>query len=87
MEYAVKCAEDNGTDCALRLADSFDKVVDSLQELPERGVKKLRYIPSRYHIIPFWRHLWLVYQIDHKELVVYIEYLIDDRSNYGRLFS
>lgn len=51
MEYAVKCAEDNGTDCALRLADSFDKVVDSLQELPERGVKKLRYIPSRYHII------------------------------------
>ncbi|WP_343208411.1 type II toxin-antitoxin system RelE/ParE family toxin [Anaerolentibacter hominis] len=86
-EYAVQIAVDNGIECALRLADAFDEAVESLRELPQRGVRNLSYIPARYHVIPFWKHLWLVYQIQLKEHTVYMDYLIDDRSDYGRLFQ
>ena len=86
-EYARKFAGDNGIECAMRLVDAFDEAVNSLKELPQRCVKKLSYIPARYHIIPFWKHLWLVYQIDFEERMVYIDYMVDDRSDYGRLFQ
>lgn len=86
IDYAQKCAMDNGEECGLRLVDSFDHAVASLKEMPQRGSRKLAYIPSRYRIISFWKHLWLVYQIGQMEETVYIDYLIDDRSDYGRLF-
>lgn len=86
IDYTRRFAMDNGIDCANRFTDSFDKAVDSLSEIPQRGVRKLKYIPYRYHIIPFWKHLWLVYQISEKTRVVYIDFLIDDRSDYGKLF-
>lgn len=85
IEYAKKFALDNGMECSLNLVDSFDKVIESLKELPQRGTRKLEYIPSRYHVITFWKHLWLVYQIDSN--MVYIDYIIDDRSDYGRLLK
>ena len=84
--YAQKCAIDNGIECATNLVDSFDKAINSLETLPKRGIKKLQYIPAKYHIITFWKHLWLVYPVDHDNFTVYIDYLIDDRSNYRRLF-
>lgn len=87
VEFAEKCALDNGVECALHLADSFDHAVESLKEMPHRGAKNLEYIPKRYRIITFWRHLWLVYQIGEKERTVFIDYLLDDRSDYGRLFK
>ncbi len=31
----------------------------------------------------FWAHLWLVYQIKEEDKCVKIEYIIDDRQNYG----
>ena len=87
VEYASKFAIDNGIECATKLVDNFDKVIISLQELPQRGVRKLAYIPDRYHIINIWPHLWLVYQIDNQNQKIYIDYLINDRSNYGVLFK
>lgn len=87
VRYAEKCALDNGIECALHLADSFDQAVDSLKEMPHRGARNLEYIPRRYRSITFWKHLWLVYQIGEQERKVYIDYLLDDRSDYGRLFK
>lgn len=84
--YAGKFAADNGIECTMSLIDAFEKAVASLTEMPQRGVRKLSYIPARYHTISFWKHLWLVYQINCDENIVYIDYLIDDRSDYGRLF-
>ena len=87
INYATKCAVDNGEECAYRLVDSFDKAVLSLEDLPERATRKLLYIPSKYRIITFWKHLWLVFQVNKKDITVYIDYVIDDRSVYEALFK
>lgn len=87
LGYADRFAIDNGLECATNFVEAFDETVDSLKELPQRGVNKLRYIPACYHMIPLWKHLWLVYQINEADKKVYIDYLIDDRSDYGRLFK
>ena len=86
IDYARRFALDNGIECANKFTDSFDHAVESLTEIPQRGVRKLKYIPSRYRIIPFWKHLWLVYQIDENAKEVYVDFLIDDRSDYGKIF-
>lgn len=86
IRYAEKFASDNVIECALNLTNSFDEAVDSLAEMPERGVRKIKYIPKRYHIINFWKHLGLVYQISEMNHTVYIDFLIDDHSDYGKLF-
>lgn len=87
IDYARQFASEHGADCSMKFVNSFDSAVDSLKEMPQRGIRKLAYIPSRYYLISFWKHLWFVYQIDVPSNKVYIEYIIDDRSDYGRLFS
>lgn len=87
INYAKKFAVDNGEECAYRLIDSFDQATLSLQNMPERATRKLPYIPSKYRIIPFWKHLWLVFQINKKDNTVLIDYIIDDRSSYERFFQ
>lgn len=47
------------------------------------GCARLKYVPSKYRVINFWAHLWLVYQIKEEDKCVKIEYIIDDRQNYG----
>lgn len=87
INYAKKFAVDNGEECANRLVDSFDQTVLSLNDMPERAIRKLLFIPSKYHIIPFGKHLWLVFQINKRENVVFVDYVIDDRSSYDLLFK
>ncbi len=70
-----------------RFIDAFAAAKKSLESLPERGVHRLRYLPSMYRMIPFWPHLWLVYRVSKKERIVYIDLLLDDRSDYGCLFN
>lgn len=82
-EYVFRCAKDNGEECALRLLDAFDDKVGDLENTPLIGCARLRYIPSKYRIITFWPHLWLVFQVKEEEKCVKIEYIIDDRQNYG----
>ena len=66
--------------------DYFAAAKTSLEGLPERVSHRLRYLPSMYRLIPFWPHLWLVYRVSKKKKVVYIDLVIDDRSDYGSLF-
>ena len=87
VNYAVKFAVDNGEECANNVVDSFDRAVLSLENMPERATRKLPYIPSKYRIVTFWKHLWIVFQINKKESKVYIDYIIDDRSAYVKLFE
>lgn len=82
-EYVFLCAEDNGTECALRLLDAFDCRVSALESAPWIGCARLKYVPAKYRVILLWEHLWLVYQIRESENCVKIEYIIDDRQNYG----
>lgn len=82
-EYAFRCARDNGKDCALRLLDSFDEKIAYLESTPCIGCARLKFIPAKYRVLSFWPHLWLVFQIKEEENCVKIEYIIDDRQNYG----
>lgn len=82
-EYTFRCAEDNGGECALRLLDAFDEKAGYLENTPLTGCARLKYIPSKYRVISFWPHLWLVFQMKEEEKCVRIEYIIDDRKNYG----
>lgn len=81
-EYTIMQDEELGN----KFIDSFAAAKTSLENLPERGSPRLRYLPSMYRLIPFWAHLWLVYRVNKKEKVVYIDLVIDDRSDYGSLF-
>ena len=82
-EYTFRCANDSGTNCALRFLDSFDSKISYLESTPMLGCARLKYVPSKYRVINFWAHLWLVYQVKDDDNCVKIEYIIDDRQNYG----
>lgn len=81
-EYTIMQDEALGN----KFIDSFAAAKTSLEGLPERGSNRLRYLPSMYRLIPFWPHLWLVYRVSKKKKVVYIDLVIDARSDYGSLF-
>lgn len=85
IDFSVRCAQDNGMDCAERMINSFEKAVSLLAEFPQRGSRRLKYIPAAYRTVSFWAHKWLVYRIDEEKQCVYVNYLIDERSNYGAL--
>lgn len=82
-EYTFRCARDNGEDCALRLLDAFDEKITFLGNTPQIGCARLRYVPAKYRVLNFWPHLWFVFQIKEEENCVKIDYIIDDRQNYG----
>lgn len=80
LRLVLICAERY---CALRLLDAFDKAIDALTITPDRGCR-LADIPSKYRAISFWEHLWLVYMVDGQ--TVYVDLIIDNRQNYGKIF-
>ena len=82
-DYVGFCMRDNGAECALQLLDAYDEKISYLELHPMMGCARLRYIPDKYRVINFWPHLWFVFQIYEEEKAVIIEYIIDDRQNYG----
>jgi len=82
-DYAIRCLSDNGEECALSLLDAFDDKVSYLEVSPLIGCPRLKHVPSKYRVLRFWPHLWLVFQVKESENCVKIEYIIDDRQNYG----
>ena len=83
LHYSDLCYEDNGPDCALRLLDAYDEAIDTLTINPNRGCRLVD-IPSKYRAILIWDHLWLVYMVASQ--TVYVDMIIDDRQNYGKIF-
>lgn len=82
-DYVDRCNEDNGPECALRLLDSYDNAIGILEQQPYAGCARLKYIPDKYRVTNFLPHLWFVFQVKENEQCVKIEYIIDDRQNYG----
>ena len=82
-EYTFRCARDNGEECALRLLDAYDEKISYLESTPLIGCARLKFIPSKYRVLNFWPHLGFVFQIKEYENCVKIDYIIDDRQNYG----
>ena len=82
-EYTFRCARGNGEEGALRPLDAYDEKISYLESTPLIGCARLKYIPSKYRVLNFWPHLWFVFQIKEYENCVKIDYIIDDRQNYG----
>ena len=87
VQYTIACNMDNGPDCARRLVASYEKGISLLEFSPMRGCARLKYVPKKYRVTNFWPHLWFVFQISENEKTVYIDYIIDDRQNYGAFLS
>ena len=76
-------AEEFGAQTVTELLDSFDQCIEALEEMPNAGFEKLKYIPAKYKVMHMWEHYWMIVQIYEEEKAVKIEYIIDDRQNYG----
>ena len=82
-EHVERCLSDNGTECAMNLLESYDQKISLLETQPFMGCARLRYIPDKYRVLNFWAHLWFVFQVIEDECCVKIDYIIDDKQNYG----
>ncbi|WP_029318906.1 type II toxin-antitoxin system RelE/ParE family toxin [Butyrivibrio sp. AE3004] len=78
------CEADNGPDVANDLIDSFEFMLDTLENNPEAGSGRLEDLPKKYRAYHIWRHLWAVYQTYYESNVIKVEYIIDDRQDYKR---
>lgn len=82
-DYTFCCARDTREECPFRLLDAYDDKISYLETAPFISCARLRYIPSKYRVLNFWPHLWFVFQVKEAEKCIKIEYIIDDRQNYG----
>lgn len=82
-EYLDRALREFGTVTANDLLDAYDSAIDILEKTPYAATGQLLYIPSKYHFIHLWKHYWMVYQIYEDRHQVKIEYVIDNRMNYG----
>lgn len=81
--YLELCYTDNGSECAYDFLDAYDEKLGYLELQPGMGCGRIKNVPEKYRVLNFWPHLWLVFQIYETEKCVKIEYIIDDRQNYG----
>ncbi|MBR5368074.1 MAG: type II toxin-antitoxin system RelE/ParE family toxin [Lachnospiraceae bacterium] len=84
ISWVDKCEEDNGINVANDLIDSYEAMLDTLEQDPEAGTGRLEDLPRKYRAYHIWRHLWAVYQIYYNVQTVKLEYIIDDRQDYKR---
>lgn len=81
--YLDRAMNDFGMETASELLNAYDEVLDILEKTPYAATDRLEYIPKRYHFIHMWKHYWLIYQIYEDSCQVKIEYVIDDKMDYG----
>lgn len=72
-------------EAAERLTAEFEKAADSLKLMPQRCPWLTgKYIPkTTYHFILFEKHYMIIFQI--ADDIVYADYVIDCRQDYGWL--
>lgn len=73
-----------GSETVSKILDAFDECICILETTPNAGFDKLKYIPAKYKVIYLLKHYWMIFQIYEDEHCVKIDYVIDDRQNYGR---
>lgn len=80
----ISGAMEFGSESVSKILDVFDECICILETTPNAGFDKLKYIPQKYKVIHLWKHYWMIFQIYEDEHCVKIDYVIDDRQNYGR---
>lgn len=83
LRYLLQAEEEYGKDTASKLIDGYEKCLDVLEQTPYACFDKLKYIPAKYKFFRIWKHYWAIFQIKEEKKVVIIDYVIDDRQNYG----
>lgn len=76
-------AAEFGQDTVAECLDAFDDCISLLEKMPNSGFDKLRFIPAKYKVVHLWKHYWMIFQIYEDIQTVKVEYVIDDRQNYG----
>ena len=76
-------AEEFGAPTVTELLDSLDRCIEALEDMAHEEIEKMKYIPAKYKVMHIWKHYWMIFQIYEEEKAVKIEYIIDDRQNYG----
>lgn len=84
MHYLDSFYNDNSPAYGLQLLDAFNEAIVALTNNPDRGFH-LEDIPNKYRAVPFCPHLWLVYMVYGQ--IVYVDMIIDDRKNYGKILK
>lgn len=83
QQYIMSSLQEYGEDTANKIVDAYEQNLSLLENNPLVGCGRLEYIPRKYRVFPLWKHLWFVFQIYEETKVIKIEYIIDDRQNYG----
>lgn len=80
----ISGAMEFGSETVSKILDAFDEWICILETTPNAGFDKLKYISAKYKVIHLLKHYWMIFQIYEDEHCVKIDYVIDDRQNYGR---
>lgn len=74
---------------AMQLHDEFYEAAKSLDEMPERHTWLSDPIlpPQKYRKLLFGGRYYLVYLIDEDNNMVYVDYILDCRKDYGWLIK
>lgn len=75
--------DEKGTSGAKKFVNAFDECIEKLKDNPFIGCRRLPNIPKKYYFHLLWKNLWLVIQISKTEHLVTVDYVIDDRKQYG----
>ena len=92
ISYEAKCdfdvyldgALEFGEDTVKQLFEELEQMIFRLEENPYSGFGKLEYLPEKYKVAHIWKHYWAIYIIYEDEKCVKVDYVIDDRQDYGR---
>jgi len=83
QQYVMSACMEYGEATAHEIIDAYEENLSLLEDNPYVGCGRFRYIPKKYKTFPLWKHLWFVFQIYEDDKIIKIEYIIDDRQNYG----
>lgn len=83
LTYLLRAEKEYGKVTANKLIEGYEKCLDVLEQTPYAYFDKLKYIPAKYKFFRIWKHYWAIFQIKEEDRLVIIDYVIDDRQNYG----
>lgn len=85
LGHYVDDAFEFGEDTASKLVDGLENMISRLEDNPHSGFEKLDFIHDKYKVAHIWKHYWAIFVIYEDDRCVKIDYVIDDRMDYGKL--
>lgn len=78
----IKGAQEFGDETVRKVLEAYDECLDILENNPYVGAEKIKFLHEKYKMLHLWKHYWLIFQIYEPD-VIKIDYVIDDRQDYG----